>query len=67
MNIETNVYTLAHDLCDGFENKYNEEKVVQALNKAMEEENYTIEELWDMNDEDSGKVYDILVDYYDFN
>ena len=60
-----NIENLAKDLCDGFECQYSEEKVVKAIKEAMESEGLTIEELCNMNNEDSGLVYEILSTYYE--
>lgn len=55
---------LAHDLCDGFEDTYDYDKMAEVLTDIVADGVYTIGELWAMNDEDSTLVYDIISNYY---
>jgi hypothetical protein len=56
------VKTLALDLCSGFENEinYNYNDVVQRIEDLLDSGLYTIEELWEINNEDSTKMYDLI-------
>lgn len=50
---------LATDLCDGFPDKdYND--VLSRVYDVLNDGEYTIEDLWELNNEDSTKVYDII-------
>ena len=53
---------LARDLCDGLEDVRDYGSTLEALKKAVCD-GYTIEELWDINNEDSTKLYDIISNY----
>jgi hypothetical protein len=51
--------TLATDLCDWFEDvDYN--FVLSRINALVDSGLYTIEELWEINNEDSTKMYDLI-------
>ena len=52
--------TLALDLCSGFEDEINHNDVVQRINDILDSGLYTIEELWEINNEDSTKMYDLI-------
>lgn len=54
------VKTLALDLCSGFENEINYNDVVQRIEDILDSGLYTIEELWEINNEDSTKMYDLI-------
>lgn len=50
---------LTADLCDGFPDKdYND--VLSKIYEVLNDGEYTIEDLWELNNEDSTKVYDII-------
>lgn len=50
---------LAKDLCDWFEDvDYN--FVLSRINALVDSSLYTLEELWEINNEDSTKMYDLI-------
>lgn len=54
-----NTETLATDLCDWFEDiDYN--FVLSRINTLVDSGLYTLEELWEINNEDSTKMYDLI-------
>ena len=55
---------LAHDLCDGFEDTFDERTMIRVIQQILSEGEYTLEDLLRMNNEDSNLVYDIISDYY---
>jgi len=56
------VETLALDLCSDFEDEinFNYNDVVQRIQDILDSGLYTIEELWEINNEDSTKMYDLI-------
>lgn len=52
--------TLALDLCNGFEDEIDYNNVVTRINDILDSGLYTIEELWEINNEDSTKMYDLI-------
>ena len=51
--------TLATDLCDWFEDvDYN--FVLSRINALVDSGLYTLEELWEINNEDRTKMYDLI-------
>lgn len=54
------VETLALDLCSGFEDDINYNNVVHRIEDLLDSGLYTIEELWEINNEDSTKMYDLI-------
>lgn len=54
------VETLALDLCSDFEDEINYNDVVQRIEDLLDSGLYTIEELWEINNEDSTKMYDLI-------
>lgn len=61
---DNSIEALARDLCDGFEDIKDYNSTLQALKDAISD-GYSLEELWRMNNEDSGIVYDIISNYED--
>lgn len=55
---------LAHDLCDGFEDTFDERTMIRVIQQILSDGEYTLDDLWRMNNEDSNLVYDIISDYY---
>ena len=54
------VETLALDLCSDFEDEIDYNDVVQRIEDILDSGLYTIEELWEINNEDSTKMYDLI-------
>ena len=54
------VETLALDLCSGFEDEIDYNRVLMRINDILDSGLYTIEELWEINNEDSTKMYDLI-------
>ena len=54
------VETLALDLCSGFEDEIDYNDVVHRIEDILDSGLYTIEELWEINNEDSTKMYDLI-------
>ena len=54
------VETLALDLCSGFEDEIDYNDVVRRIEDVLDSGLYTIEELWEINNEDSTKMYDLI-------
>ena len=54
------VEILALDLCSDFEDEINYNDVVQRIEDILDSGLYTIEELWEINNEDSTKMYNLI-------
>lgn len=52
--------TLALDLCSGFEDEIDYNGVLMRINDILDSGLYTIEELWEINNEDSTKMCDLI-------
>ena len=52
--------TLALDLCSGFEEEIDYNEVLAQINDILDSGLYTIDELWEINNEDSTKIYDLI-------
>jgi hypothetical protein len=55
----TELNELASDLCDGFPEK-NQDEILAHLVRLVTEEGYSVNALWRIDLEDSGKLYDLI-------
>ncbi len=55
----TELNELAFDLCDGFPEK-NQDEILVLLVRLVTEEGYSVDALWQINLEDSTRLYDLI-------